>query len=88
MNNARRKQIDKLIERLYTLQEELQDLSAQACFIADDERDAFDNLPESIQESERGEKMEESIDNLEDASNELDYIDLSEIISRLEDAKA
>ena len=43
----------------------------------------FDNFPESLQESERGEAMQEAIDNMESA---LDSID--EAISSVEEAMA
>lgn len=48
----------------------------------DDEECKFDNMPEGLQESERGEAMQEAIDNLESASSSIeeaiDY--LNEII--------
>ena len=40
--------------------------------VCDEESEAFDNLPEGLQESERGEKMEEAISNLEDAKEYVD----------------
>ena len=36
---------------------------------AEEERESFDNLPEGVQESERGQQMEENADNLEDVSS-------------------
>lgn len=47
----------------------------------DEERDAFDNLPESIQDGERGQKMEDAIDLLEDISDMLE-----EILDKLDEA--
>ena len=44
--------------------------------VAEEEREAYDNLPEGIQFSERGERMEEIADAIEDVSRELsDQID-------------
>ena len=44
----------------------------------DDEQEAFDNLPEGLQVSERGERMEENVDNLDNAASGfediIDYI--------------
>lgn len=37
-----------------------------------DEQDAFDNMPEGLQESERGEAMETAIDNMDDAISKID----------------
>lgn len=38
----------------------------------DEEQDAFDNLPESFQYSERGEQMEEYISDIEEAFDNLE----------------
>lgn len=40
----------------------------------DAEQEAYDNMPESFQEGERGETMQEHISNLEDAENALQEI--------------
>lgn len=58
MNKARRKRISDAIEKLEKIMAEFED-------IRDDEQDCFDNLPESLQYSERGETMEEAIDVLD-----------------------
>jgi len=46
--------------------------------VCGDEQDAYDNLPESFQESDRGETMYNAIDNMESALSSLgeamDYI--------------
>lgn len=64
MNKIRRKRIENTIEKLEKIMAEFED-------IRDDEQDCFDNLPESLQYSERGETMEEAIDVLD---NVLDNI--------------
>lgn len=48
---------------------------------ADEEQDSFDNLPENIQDGERGEKMEAAIELMEDASDQI-----NEILDKLSDA--
>ena len=73
MNKERRQKIGKIIERL-------EDIAAELEALADKERDAFDNLPESLQYGERGEAMEAAADELEDVSGEV-----SELASRLEE---
>lgn len=75
MNKPRRKAIDKLMERLEDLRSDLE-------LIFEEESEAFDNLPESLQESERGEAMQESIDALEEAISNLE-----EAIENLDTAK-
>ena len=49
--------------------------------VLDDEQDCFDNLPDGLQVAERGEKMEQAIDSLTDAS---DYI--TDAIESIEEA--
>ena len=68
-----------------TLQGYVESLDEIKCAIdekAEEEQDKYDNMPEGLQESERGEAMQEAIDNLESASSSLeeaiDY--LNEII--------
>lgn len=39
-----------------------------------DEQEAYDNMPESFQEGERGDAMQEHINNLEDAETALQEI--------------
>lgn len=67
MNKERR---ERIIASLYLLQ--------QACEIiaevGDEEEEAFDNLPESIQESERGEKMQKYIDTIDEVLEAVDDV--------------
>jgi len=49
--------------------------------VRDDEQDSFDNLPEGIQESERGQMMEEAIDAMDSAMDSI-----SEAIEHLDEA--
>ncbi len=65
MNNARRKQILECIKDLLPIYEKVSDLQ-------DAEESAFDALPESLQESERGQQMEEAASNLSEAVDFLD----------------
>lgn len=75
MNKERRNQISKIITSLETLRYEIENLR-------EDEQEAFDNLPEGIQCSDRGEAMEAAASELDDAYNSID-----EAISQLETAK-
>lgn len=65
MNKARRKRIqelkDKLLDLLTTIEE-----------IKDEEQEAYDNLPESFQDGDKGTKMTEAIDNLDSAFSSLE----------------
>ena len=64
MNNARRKEIEKITADLEAIKERIEALQ-------EEEQDAFDNLPESIQHGERGDKMQSAIDNLEYAADNI-----------------
>lgn len=65
MNRERRKVIKELII-------ELEDLYSQLEEVKDEEQESYDNLPENLQESSRGEAASEAIDNLESALSSID----------------
>lgn len=67
MNNTRREALDNAHSKLLEVVEELER-------IADEEREAFDNLPEGLQVSERGEAMEEAADTIDEAREAIDEI--------------
>lgn len=67
MNKERRKAIDDLMESVEECKNQLE-------MIRDAEQEAYDNLPEGIQMSERGEVMETAISNLEEAYDSLDSV--------------
>ena len=73
MNTKRRKAIAKALEdylnKETAAREELRDVLEA---VRDEEEEAFENLPESIQETERGEIMQDVISALEDLISELD----------------
>tara|TARA_E500000318_G_scaffold112008_1_gene133321 strand:+ start:8482 stop:8706 length:225 start_codon:yes stop_codon:yes gene_type:complete len=58
MNNNRRKRITDITDKV-------KDLLGELVAIEEEEREAFDNLPESIQYSEKGQTMEEAADTLQ-----------------------
>ena len=68
MNNSRRK-------RLAEIQERLQDIMSALDEIRNEEQEAYDNLPESIQYSERGDAMTDAIDNIDEAVSTLEDVD-------------
>lgn len=65
MNKQRRKMIADVVERLEATKSDLE-------MIRDEEQEAFDNMPEGLQGSERGEAMEEGIYQIEEAMDGLD----------------
>lgn len=86
MNNKRRKQIETAIEKTQSaieLLEEAENILTETLGeieeIESDEQDAYDNLPESFQMSEKGEAMEEAVSCLQDAESNLDIDRLTEL---------
>lgn len=69
MNKVRRKEIERIFN---ILSECMTDLEA----VRDEEEEALYNLPESLQESTKGDEMQENIDDLDNiVSNLSDVID-------------
>ena len=76
MNDGRRKVIGKVSALL-------NDARALLEGVAEEEQEAFDNLTEGLQASERGERMQEVAFELESLASELEGIE-----ERLEECKA
>ena len=74
MNKERRRRIKESVESLRVILAEVE-------AIKDDEEWAFDNMPEGLQNSMRGENSQEAIEYLEDATDKID-----KAIDCLEDA--
>ena len=69
MNKARRKELEKINSELEKLKERID-------LIAEEEQEARDNLPDSLQDSEKAEIMDENVTDLENASSNIqDVID-------------
>lgn len=64
MNKTRRKQLEKIAAQIEVLENQISDLR-------DQEQEAFDNLPESIQCGEKGDTMTEAIDEFDSVISEL-----------------
>lgn len=68
MNAQRRKEIAAVLN-------ELADLRSRIETVQSEEQDAFDNMPEGLQHSERGEKAEQACSALDDAITAFDEIE-------------
>lgn len=77
MNKLGRKQIEAIISKLEDLRDEIEALK-------DEEQEKYDNLPESLQDSERGETFTDNVDNMETAYDDIDdaISNLQEILDR------
>lgn len=67
MNRERRAKIKAQINRINEIASSLQD-------IMDEEQDYFDNMPENLQGSIRGDAAEEAISTLDDAVSALEDV--------------
>lgn len=76
MNKARRIEIDRI-----TIQ--LDELKRRIDLVLEGEQESFENMPESFQYAEKGEKVQDAIINIELALEKID-----EMIENLEEAKA
>lgn len=81
MNKQRRKMLAEAIDKLesaVSLMEEAMELIEIA---KDEEQDAFDNMPESLQETERGQMTQENVDTMEEV-----YYNIESYVSDINDA--
>lgn len=85
MNAIRRKTLKAIIKQLEELDSLKQSIQEQLQEVIDEEQEAFDNMPESLQYSDRGEQMEEYIGIMEEAVSNLESLDVDDIMSQLED---
>ncbi len=67
MNKERRDRLSDVIASLEEAKDLLEDVKA-------DEQEAFDNMPEGLQSSERGSKMMDYIDIMEEAGDKIDKV--------------
>lgn len=67
MNKERRDRLSDVIASLEEAKDLLED-------VKNDEQDAFDNMPVGLQFSERGSKMEDYIELMEDAGDQIDNV--------------
>ena len=71
------------LEMFVNVKEEYDDVKTDLEMLMDEEQCAYDNMPEGLQESDRGYQMQECIDALSE------YIDwLTDIVDRMDDLEA
>ncbi len=68
MNKTTKKNINKLVDDVLRIAEELTEIKEQL-------QDQFDNMSEKRQEGEAGEKLSAEIDKLDDLITNLEYAD-------------
>ena len=66
MNKKRRKDLEEIAEELNKI------LATRLEALIDEEQEAYDNMPESLQNGSKGEKMSEVLDLLNTAKSDLE----------------
>ena len=74
MNKQRREKIRQLKTQIDLIKIDLKKTSSELSSILNEEQDAFDNMPEGLQNSLRGMCSEDAIDSMEEASEKLDEV--------------
>lgn len=87
MNAQRRKALADLMDRLTPLAATITDIKDALESIRDEEQDSFDNMPEGLQQSDRGQASEEAISTLDSAIDDLENFDIDNIVSSIDEAR-
>lgn len=89
MNNQRRKEIEAIVKVL-TDDFGMEDLRGKVDDLQSEEQEAFDGMPESLQQSDRGQASETAADALQTAYDAIDaaITSLEEAVNALEEAKS
>ena len=72
MNKQRRRALDEVHSKLMTIVDELERAQRELSDIKDEEQDALWNMPDSLQESERGQRIDEIVGILDEADCTID----------------
>lgn len=88
MNTDRRRRIDEAKTLLEAI--DLEPIMNLIDAIREEEQEAYDNLPESFQDGDRGQAMQEAIEHLESAFSGVEdaVAQIEEAVSQLGDAMA
>lgn len=76
MNKIRRKTLAQIVAKLEELESLRQEIQEMLEEVKDEEEVALDNMPESLQEGERGQQMQEYIDTMDGVVIDLELMDL------------
>lgn len=85
MNRERRKNLKVILDQMEELTSKIEEAKEALQEVIDEEEEALSNLPESIQESERGEQMQGYIDAMEEVAEALDELDMDDLCEKIEE---
>ncbi len=72
MNNKTRKELSKIADKYTSIATMIEDLKTELEYIQEEEQDKYDNLPEQLQDTEKGNALYESAESIEELVNRLD----------------
>lgn len=85
MNKQRRAALKAILPQLEELKTMIENVTGDLGAIRDEEQEAFDNMPESLQDSDRGQTMQEYIDTMEGGLDALGDLDLDDLYRQVEE---
>lgn len=89
MNKARRKDIDEIYSAIDEAHKAMSAHTENLDGLADEEREAFDNLSEGLQQSDQGQMTEAAADALDNAKTYMEQImsDIDDLLNFLDEAR-
>lgn len=85
MNKARRNSLKLVLGMMDELSALIENTKERLQDITDEEEEALGNLPESFQDGERGQQMQEYIDTIENVIDNLDDLDIPDLYQKIEE---
>ena len=86
MNAQRRKAIGEARALVEAAFEKLEEARSMLSDLQSEEQDYYDNMPESLQGGEKGEKAQAAADALQEAHDNIDGLDFESVYSALDTA--
>lgn len=84
MNAQKRKALKAAIKKLEALDKLRQEVYEMLEEVRNEEIEAFENMPEGLQESERGRQMQKYIDSMYSTMDDLDMMDVQAAVDQLQ----
>lgn len=85
MNKEQRKSLNKCAEQLERIVDELSSIYSDVEDIKNKEEEKLENMPDSFRESQKGEQIEEGVEQLEevlDLLNDCAYSDAADLLNQ------
>lgn len=87
MNATRRKALGQAIDLIEKFKSDFEELKSIVEAAASEEREYYDNMPENMQNGDKGQQADTAAEALEDVQSTLDGIDFDDLSSKIDDAR-